>query len=262
MKVLTIARNTFREAIRDRILYNLLFFALLMIAMSLLLASLTVGEQSRIIIDIGLGSINIFGVLIAIFLGIGLIIKEIDRKTIYNILSKPVPRYQFIAGKYLGLLITIIVNLAIMGAGLYIILMVNELRWGNYIFNVNLDVWKAIYMIFIELMVVTAIAMMFSTFSSSSTLSAIFTIAVYLIGHLTEELKLIGGKFQDSLMETVINIFYYLLPNLDNFNIKGKVVHGIYVSPGYMIMVTLYGILYIGAVMLISGVIFQRRDFK
>ncbi len=262
MKVLTIAGNTFREAIRDRILYNLLFFALLMIAISLLLASLTVGEQSRIIIDIGLGSINIFGVLIAIFLGIGLIIKEIDRKTIYNILSKPVPRYQFIAGKYLGLLITIIVNLAIMGAGLYIILMINELRWGNYIFNVNPDIWKAIYMIFIELMVVTAIAMMFSTFSSSSTLSAIFTIAIYLIGHLTEELKLIGGKLQDSLMETVINIFYYLLPNLDNFNIKGKVVHGIYVSPRYMIMVTLYGILYIGAVMLISGVIFQRRDFK
>lgn len=262
MKVLTIAGNTFREAIRDRILYNLLFFALLMIAASLLLASLTVGEQSKIIIDIGLGSINIFGVLIAIFLGIGLIIKEIDRKTIYNILSKPVPRYQFLAGKYLGLLITIAVNMVIMGAGLYLILMVNELRWGNYIFNINMDIWKAMFMIFIELMVVTAMAMMFSAFSSSSTLSAIFTIAIYLIGHLTEELKLIGEKFHDSLMETVINIFYYLLPNLDNFNIKGKVAHGLYVSPRYMIMVTLYGLLYIGAVLLISGVIFQRRDFK
>ncbi len=262
MKVLTIAGNTFRDAIRDRVLYNLLFFALLMIAVSLLLATLTVGEQSKIIIDIGLGSINIFGVLIAIFLGIGLIIKEIERKTIYNILSKPVSRFQFLAGKYLGLLITIVVNIAIMGAGLYLILMLNELRWGNYIFNINIDIWKAIFMIFIELMVVTAIALMFSTFSSSSVLSAIFTISIYLIGHLTEELKLIGEKFPDSLMKIALDFSYYILPNLDNFNIKGKVVHGIYVSPSYMMMVTLYGFLYIGAVLLISGFIFQRRDFK
>ena len=130
---------------------------------------------------------------------IGLIIKEIEKKTIYNILSKPVPRYQFIIGKYLGLLITIMVNIIIMGAGLYLILIINELRWGHDIFNVNLyiwlDIWKAIYLIFIELMVVTAIALMFSTFSSSSTLSAIFTIAAYIIGHLTEELRLIGNNF-------------------------------------------------------------------
>ncbi len=262
MKVMTIALNTFREAIRDRILYNLLFFALIMIVVSLLLATLTVGEQSRIMIDIGLASINIFGSLIAIFLGIGLIIKEIEKKTIYNILSKPVHRYQFIAGKYLGLLLTILVNIVIMGAGLYLILIINELRWGNDIFNINPDIWKAICLIFIELMVVTAIALMFSTFSSSSTLSAIFTIAVYLIGHLTEELKLLGDKFPGSYMKISINFFYYLLPNFDNFNIKGKIVHGMYVSPYYMIMVTLYGFLYIGAVLLISGVIFQKRDFK
>ncbi len=227
-----------------------------------MLASLTVGEQSKIIIDIGLASINIFGSLIAIFLGIGLIIKEIDKKTIYNILSKPVPRYQFFAGKYIGLLITIIVNIIIMGAGLYLILIINELRWGHNIFNINFDIWKAIYMIFIELMVVTAIAMMFSTFSSSSTLSAIFTIATYLIGHLTEELKILGDKFPDFFMKSAVNFLYYILPNMDNFNIKGKVVHGLYVSPSYMIMVTFYGFLYIGAVLLISGVIFQRRDFK
>jgi len=262
LKALTIARNTFREAIRDRILYNLLFFALLMIMVSLLLATLTVGEPSKIIIDIGLGSINIFGALIAIFLGIGLIIKEIEKKTIYNILSKPVHRFQFIAGKYLGLLVTIMVNIVIMGAGLYLILIINELRWGHDLSNINLDIWKAIYLIFIELMVVTALALMFSTFSSSSTLSAIFTIAVYFIGHLTEELKLLGDKFPGTYLERLIDLFYYLLPNFDNFNVKGKVVHGIFVSPNYMIMVTLYGFLYIAAVLVISGVIFQRRDFK
>ena len=149
-----------------------------------------------------------------------------------------------------------------MGAGLYLILILNELRWGHDLSNINFDIWKAIYLIFIELTVLTSLALMFSTFSSSSTLSAIFTIAVYFIGHLTEELKLLSDKITGSYMENVINFFYYLLPNFDNFNVKGKVVHGLYVSPYYMIMVTLYGLLYIGAVLLISGVIFQRRDFK
>ena len=126
---MAIAINTFKEAIRDKILYNLLFFALLMIGASLLLATLTVGEQSKIIIDIGLASINIFGVLIAVFLGIGLISKEIEKRTIYNIIAKPVPRYQFLIGKYIGLLLTIVVNTIIMGVWLYLVLISNELRW-------------------------------------------------------------------------------------------------------------------------------------
>jgi len=262
VRIRAIAINTFKEAIRDKILYNLLFFALLMIGASLLLATLTVGEQSKIIIDIGLASINIFGVLIAVFLGIGLISKEIEKRTIYNIIAKPVPRYQFLMGKYIGLLLTIVVNTIIMGVGLYLVLISNELSWGHSIFNVNFDIWKAIYLILIELMVITAIALLFSTFSSSSTLSAIFTIAIYLIGHLTEELKLIGDNLQNFIAKKVINFFYYLLPNLDNFNVKGRVVYGLEVSGIYLSLVTLYGIFYIAVMLFLSGIIFQRRDFK
>ena len=262
MRIRAIAINTFKEAIRDKILYNLLFFALLMIGASLLLATLTVGEQSKIIIDIGLASINIFGVLIAVFLGIGLISKEIEKRTIYNIIAKPVPRYQFLMGKYIGLLLTIVVNTVIMGAGLYLVLISNELSWGHSIFNVNFDIWKAIYLILIELMVITAIALLFSTFSSSSTLSAIFTIAIYIIGHLTEELKLIGNNLQNFKLKETINFFYYFLPNLDNFNVKGRVVYGLEVSGAYLSLVTLYGIFYIAAMLFLSGMIFQKRDFK
>ena len=262
MRIRAIAINTFKEAIRDKILYNLLFFALLMIMASLLLATLTVGEQSKIIIDIGLASINIFGVLIAVFLGIGLISKEIEKRTIYNIIAKPVPRYQFLMGKYIGLLLTIVVNTVIMGVGLYLVLISNELSWGHSIFNVNFDIWKAIYLILIELMVITAIALLFSTFSSSSTLSAIFTIAIYIIGHLTEELKLIGDNLQNFILKETINFFYYLLPNLDNFNVKGRVVYGLEVSGAYLSLVTLYGISYIAVMLFLSGMIFQKRDFK
>lgn len=259
---IAIARNTFKEAIRDKILYNLLFFALLMIGASLLLATLTVGEQSKIIIDIGLASINIFGVLISVFLGIGLISKEIEKKTIYNIIAKPIPRYQFLIGKYIGLLLTIVVNTAIMGIGLYLVLIFNELRWGQGFHHVNLDIWKAIYLILIEFMVVTAIALLFSTFSSSSTLSAIFTIAAYIIGHLTKDLKVIGDKLHNSLAKWIIDFFYYFLPNLDNFNVKGRVVHGLEVPFSHMSLVTLYGVLYLTAMLFLSAMIFQRRDFK
>lgn len=262
MKIAAIAINTFKEAIRDKILYNLLFFALLMIGASLLLATLTVGEQSKIIIDIGLASINIFGVLIAVFLGIGLISKEIEKRTIYNIISKPMPRYQFLIGKYIGLLLTIVVNTSIMGIGLYLVLIINEWRWGHGIFDANLDIWKAMYLILIEFMVITAIALLFSTFSSSSTLSAIFTIAAYIIGHLTEDLKLIGDKLHNSLGKMTINFFYYSLPNLDNFNIKGRVVHGIEVPLTYLSIVTGYGLFYIITLVVLSAIIFQKRDFK
>jgi len=262
VRIMSIALNTFKEAIRDKILYNLLFFALLMIGASMLLATLTVGEQSKIIIDIGLASINIFGVLIAIFLGIGLISKEIEKRTIYNIISKPMPRYQFLIGKYVGLLVTVIVNTAIMGGGLYLVLMINELRWGNGVSNINLDIWKAIYLILIEFMVITAIALLFSTFSSSSTLSAIFTIAAYIIGHLTEDLKLMGDKLHSSLGRVTIDLIYYILPNLDNFNIKGRVVHRLEVPLPYLSLATGYALFYIITLLIISALVFQRRDFR
>ena len=262
MKMSVIAINTFKEAIRDKILYNLLFFALLLITASILFATLTVGEQSKIIIDMGLASINIFGILISIFLGIGLISKEIEKRTIYTIIAKPVHRYQFLIGKYIGLLLTVIVNTVIMGIGLYLVLMFNEFRWKHGIFNVNVDIWKAIYLMSIEFMLMTAIAILFSTFSSSSTLSAIFAIAAYIVGHLTEDLKLIGDKVANLPIKVIINFFYYLLPNLDNFNVKGRVVYGLEVPASYILFVTLYGFFYITCLMIFAGIIFQKRDFK
>ncbi|MBI5194033.1 MAG: ABC transporter permease subunit [Nitrospirae bacterium] len=262
MNIIVIAINTFKEAIRDKILYNLLFFALLLISLSLLFATLTVGDRSKIIIDLGLASINVFGLLISVFLGIGLISKEIEKRTIFTIIAKPVPRYQFLAGKYIGLLITVTVNTIIMGIGLYLALMLNEYLWGHGVRNVNVDIWKAIYLILIEFMVMTAIAILFSTFSSSSTLSAIFTLAAYVVGHLTEDIKLLGDKAANIPTKTVTNFIYYLLPNLDNFNIKGRVVYGLHIPLSYITFVTIYGLLYIACLLLLAGIIFQKRDFK
>ncbi len=262
MRVFAIAINTFKEAIRDRILYNLLFFALLMIGSSILLATLTIGEQNKIIKDLGLASTNLFGVLIAIFLGIGLVSKEIEKKTIYTIVSKPVHRYEFILGKYLGLIFTLLVNTIVMAFGVYLVLMVNDWRWNlDYLTRIDLSLLKAFLLIFIELLVITAVALMFSTFTTS-TLAAIFTLSIFVIGHLTTDLKTLSARMETATLRGFLNLLYYFLPNLENFNIKGKVVHHIEISPFYITFSVLYGLLYASTLILLSIIIFQRRNFK
>ena len=252
-RVFVIAFNSFRETLREKLLYNLVIFALLMIGSSVLLQRLNLGFASRLILDIGLASINIFGVLIAIFLGIGLVSKEIEKKTIYTIISKPVPRYQFLLGKYLGLIITLFVNTVIMLAGFLLVLLYMEVP-------IELLLFKAVLLIFLELMVITAVALLFSTFTTS-TLSAIFTLAIYVIGHLTGDLKAVGAKFEGT-GRAFLNGLYYVMPNLENFNIKGRVIHHLDVGGTEMALILAYGFLYTALLLLLASVIFQRRDFR
>jgi len=253
MKVLSIALNTFRENLRDKLLYNLLIFALLMIGSSLLLMRLTLGEFHRLLLDIGLGSVNIFSVLIAIFVGIGLVSKEIDKKTIYTIVSKPVARFEFLLGKFLGLTITLFINVLIMTAALLVVLMAQSVPIEAVLF-------KAIGLILLECMVVTAVALLCSTFTSS-TLSAIFTLAIYVIGHLTADLKTFGQKM-DGLGRSVLEGMYYLLPNLERFNLKGHVTHQLDVPLNDLALIVAYGMAYTAFLLLLASVIFQRRDFR
>lgn len=253
MKVLSIAFNTFRENLRDKLLYNLLVFALLMIGSSILISKLTLGDFDRLMIDIGLASINFFGVLIAIFIGIGLVSKEIDKKTIYTIVSKPVARYQFLLGKYLGLTMTLFVNTAVMVIGLVLVLFARNVA-------VDLLLFKAVTLIFVEFMVIMAVALFFSTFTST-TLSAIFTLAIFVIGHLTPDLKMFGEKM-DEVGQGLMNGLYYVLPNLERFNLKGHVIHHLEVSGADLALIILYGLTYAAFLLFTASVIFQRRDFR
>ena len=227
-RILSIGLNTFRETLREKLLYNLLIFALLMIGSSMLLSRLTLGDANRLILDLGLASINLFGVIIAIFVGIGLVSKEIDKKTIYTIVSKPVPRYEFLLGKYVGLGITLLTNTAIMVVGLLSVLQIMQVP-------IELVLFKSLLLIFIELLVVTAVALLFSTFTSS-TLSAIFTLAVYVIGHLSGDLKALGEKL-DGVSQGVLTTLYYVMPNLERFNLKGHVIHQLNVGTSDMALI-------------------------
>ena len=251
--LLVVAQNTFRETVRDKILYNLVFFALLLIGASVLLGSLTIGEQSRIINDVGLAAINLVGVIMAIFVGIGLVSKEIERRTIYTILARPITRTQFVLGKYCGLVFIGGLNIAIMFA------MFLSTIWlsGNSIFG---SLFQAVELMWVEVLLVTALAMFFSTFSSP-TLSAIMTLGFYVIGHLTGDLKGIAAKTKNPLTESIMTVLYYVCPNLEWLNIKGQAASGVPVSVEYQVAATAYGLLYAGLLLFGACRIFERRDF-
>jgi ABC-type transport system involved in multi-copper enzyme maturation permease subunit len=253
-RITVIALNTFKENLRDKILFNLVIFGLLLIGSSILLSTLTLGEQAKIIKDIGLASISLFGTLIAIFVGIGLVSKEIERRTIYTIIAKPLPRYMFLLGKYFGLALTLFVNIAIMVVGFFLILLLGHMVPDS-------GLMEAILLIFVELLVLTAVAVMFSTFTTP-TLSATFTLAIYVIGHLTDGLKALAGKLPQGLTKSLLDLLYYTLPNLSNFNIKGQAVHGIPVEPSYLFGAVGYGVTYGAGILVLACVIFQHRDFK
>ncbi len=253
-RITVIALNTFRETLRDKILYNLVFFGLLLIVSSILLGALTMGERAKIIQDLGLASINLFGVLIAIFVGIGLVSKEIEKRTIYSIIAKPIPRYQFLLGKYAGLSLTLFVNVSIMAVGFFLTLIIGQA-------GMEPALLKAIGLIFMELLVITAVAVMFSTFTTP-TLSATFTLAIYVIGHLTDDLRVLGSKLHSDLTKVVLDGLYYALPNLESFNVKGPAVHGIPIEPIYLVTTVAYGVTYSTVILILACIIFQRRDFK
>jgi ABC-type transport system involved in multi-copper enzyme maturation permease subunit len=251
--LLVVARNTFRETVRDKILYNLVFFALLLIGASVLLGTLTIGEQARIINDVGLAAINLVGVIMAIFVGIGLVAKEIERRTVYTILARPITRTKFVLGKYFGLVFIGAVNIAIM-FGMFLATV-----WisGNPIHG---SLFQAVELILVEILLVTALAMFFSTFSSP-TLSAIMTIGFYVIGHLTGDLKRIAEKTQSATTEYIMTALYYVCPNLEVLNTKGQAASGVLMSSEYQLTATAYGLLYASILLLAACHVFERRDF-
>src|SRR5215471_3784855 len=179
-RIASIAMNTFRESVRDRVLYNLILFALILVGASIFISELSIDQESSFIADLGLSSMIVFGGLIAIFIGVGLVYKEIDKKTIYNLLSKPVHRYELIIGKYVGLCMTLLVNCCVMALGT--VLALAYVNGG--LVRLELTILPAAFLIFLELALMVAVALTFSTFTTPL-LSALFSLAVYVIGQFS-----------------------------------------------------------------------------
>jgi ABC-type transport system involved in multi-copper enzyme maturation permease subunit len=257
MKVVAIALNTFRESVRDRVLYNLVLFVLILVSASILLGELSMSQESKIIVDLGLSAMRIFGVFIAIFIGIGLVYKEIDKRTIYSLLAKPLHRYEFILGKYFGLCVTLIVNSTVMAASITLALLFVK-RGPD---PIQMQIWPAAYMIFLELLVITAISLLFSSFSSPA-LSALLTFFLFVIGTFSSDLKLFAATVGSSGAKAVCYLLYYLLPNLDNFSAITATAHGRVPSLGVLSFATIYALMYTSALLGATVLIFGRRNFK
>ena len=253
MKIGTIARNTFREAKRDRVLYLLFFFAAVCIIFSRARAVLTVGDRVKIIKDVGLASISLFGMLMAILMGTGLVYKEIDKKTIFTLLAKPIHRAQFILGKYLGLVLTLFVMTVLMAAIFLAVLFLHTSR-------VEWPMLTAILFIFLELLVITAVAVLFSTFSTPI-LSSIFSLSFALIGHLSWGLETLIRKIRPGTGRTLARVLYTFLPDLENFNFKTEVVHNLPIPPRIFLYATAYGLFYTAFVLGLAIWAFRKRDF-
>ena len=262
-----IAVNVFKESVRDRVPYNLAFFAVLLISSSYLLGQLTAGQDVKIIKDLGLAATAVFGLFIAIFIGIGLVSKEVERRSIYSLLAKPISRPQFIIGKYAGLVLTLAVNVMVMTAALYAVLgyltymesAAYRAAWDAP--GVDPRMLKAIALIFVQLMIVTAIALFFSTFSTPI-LSAALTFGFYLVGHFNADLKNFDRIVDSRPAVWLARAVYHIVPDFSAFDVKTEVVHGLPVSAGYMGLTTAYGFVYIAALVLGAVLIFARKDFK
>lgn len=249
-----IASNTFREAVRDKVLNSILFFAVILMFLSLALREISIGDTQKVVRGVALGGVSMLAAVIAIFLGIGLVYKEIEKKTIYTLASKPIPRWQLLLGKYLGLWITLAAEVVLLTL-LYTVVI--GIQQGLP----TLPVYVAMAMLMVELTLLTAWATLFSTFANPTTATA-YTVSVYLIGHFADDLHLFGERAEPGAFKTLTEVLYRVLPNLEQFNLRSEAVHGVAVRWSEVGWTTMYGLAYTVAVLGVAMMVFERRDFK
>jgi len=264
----TVALHVFKETVRDRVLYAIAAFALLLVAASVLIGQITAGQDVKIIKDLGLATIELAGILITVFIGVGLVAREIERRSIFSLLAKPLPRWEFVVGKYAGLVLTVAVNIAAMTVALYLML-----AWMNWTSPVNVQrSWDApavdprllisVLLIFAEMALLTAIALFFSTFSSSALWSVVFTLGFFVAGLESEDLRNFGNIVDAPFMAHIVSAIGWIVPAFSAFDVKIQVVHGIHVPAGYVMHTLLYAVLYIIVAIAAAIGVFSRREFK
>jgi len=256
LRVAYIAANTFREAVRDRVLYNLIAFALLMSAAAILVGQISIGIERLVVVNLGLTAISLFGIVIAIFIGISLVSKEIEKRTLYTVLSRPVQRWEFIVGKFLGLAGTLVVNTFFMAIGVF-----GALLYVAHGLNPQ-DGWIAValYFIILQFLMITAIALLFSSFSTPL-LSAVFAFSLFIIGSFAGDLRSFAGMAQGVTRWLAIGAAY-LLPNLSSLNVISSVAHQQPISIQLILSNTIYALVYTGMAICGSVLIFERRNLK
>jgi len=255
-RIFHIAANTFREAVRDRVLYNLIAFALLLSAAAILVGQISIDIERLVVVNLGLSAVSLFGIVIAIFIGIGLVSKEIEKRTLYTVLSRPVARWEFIAGKFFGLSGTLVVNTLCMALGVFAALF----YVARHLYAADAWVLIAIYFIVLQFVIVTALALFFSSFSSPL-LSAVFAFCLFVSGTFAEDLRGFA-QMTHGFTRWLAAGAVYAIPNFSALNVISQVAHGNSVGPQLIFWNTAYALVYTVAVLSLAILIFERRNLK
>ena len=262
-----IALAVFRESVRDRVPLAIVGFGVLLVFASYLISQMTAGQDVKIIKDLGLTAISLLGILIAVIIGIGLVAKEVEKRSIYSLLSRPVTREQFILGKYAGLVMTLAVNIGAMSLAYYVLLFYQQWTWPASqqaaleapVADPRLMI--ALALIFGELMVMTAVALFFSTFAETIT-AILLTLGLWVAGHFNADLRHFEEVVNSPVAAWLARGLYYVLPNLAPFDVKAEIVHGLPVSASHVSLTAAYAFVYIAMMLLAAMAVFRRRDFK
>jgi ABC-type transport system involved in multi-copper enzyme maturation permease subunit len=257
-RVAVVARNTFREAVRDRVLYNLVFFALVMIAAAILVGQVSIDIEQTVIVTLGLSAISVIGLLIAVFIGVGLVSKEMDKRTLYALLAKPVRRWEFLLGKFGGLVLTLGVNTAAMAAGLFLALALVRQSMEQHVAGAVL---VAVYFILLKLALVVALALLFSCYTTPL-LSILCTAGLYISGLFVVEMRTYRSDTMAPAVQAMLRWLSYVLPNFENFDVMASAAHGRAIPRGLIVENTAYAALYCAIVLTAAAVIFTRRNLK
>jgi ABC-type transport system involved in multi-copper enzyme maturation permease subunit len=255
-RITCIASNTFREAVRDRVLYNLIAFAVLLSGAAILVGQISIDIEKLVVINLGLTAVSLFGIVIAILVGIGLVSKEIEKRTLYTVLSRPVRRWEFIVGKFFGLAGTLIVNAFFMAIGVFAALLYVAHKFQSA------DGWVlvALYFIILQFLMICSLALLFSSFSSPL-LSAVFAFSLFVIGTFSEDLRNFANMAK-GITQWLATGVGYVIPNFSALNVISSVAHGQPVSGQLIFYNTLYALLYSGMALAGAILIFQKRNLK
>ena len=251
MPIYTLARYTVRGYLKERILLVVLLFGFLLMAASYLMAPMAVGAQQKIVVDIGLAAISIFGVLLIVLLGAGSFHQEKERGILTALLVKPITRTEFILGKYIGTVLTVGLVLLMMAA----LCLVTVIISGT---PLSANIFWAIYLSILEMAMVTAILTFFASFTSPI-LGSFFTLCVVVTGHMSKDLLSFADRFE-GVPKLIATGAYYVLPNLGLFNVRSEAVHGLKLPDDFIYSVSIYGAFYTLVVLVLATLMFRLRE--
>lgn len=254
IRVFTIANNGFKEVMRDRILYFIGFFSLLLILAQRIVPEIAAGTGDKILLDFGIGAVNILSVIVAIFVGTALINKEIEKRTLLMLIPKPISRTEIIIGKHLGLTAVLGVMVTIM-MGIYL----GMLSLSQIDYPMTALITASLYLL-LELALIAAVAILFGVFTSSI-LATLFSFGVYLMGHFSEDLVELGKLSKNASIESLTTSLYLVLPNLSRLDLKNQAVYGLLPSSGELIAHATYGLLYTTLLLILAIMIFAQKEF-